>query len=106
MLRIEFRLDMRAIPLLMPTIAEIAVIPANTAMTISHIIGLEVIPVKEVIPELNCRAANPKEVASPSTVAMMASSSTTTPAPRCDHLGRMSTVASLKVNVLPRLWCE
>ena len=75
-------------------------------MTISQIMGVEDSPVKEASPEVNCSAAKPKEVASPSTVAMIASSSTMTPAPRWDQRGRMSTVASRKVSVLPRLWCE
>ena len=106
MLRIEFVSLMRRIPLLIPKKAEMAVKLPRAMMTAGHINGLEAIPVKEVTPELNCMAAKPNDVANPRTVAMMASSSTMTPAPRWAQRGRMSTVASRNVSVLPRLWCE
>ncbi|GAA2953829.1 hypothetical protein GCM10010525_16840 [Glutamicibacter bergerei] len=64
--------------------AEMEVMPAKIKMTMNHIIGLALAPVKEDIPEENCMAAKPKDVAKPSTVAIIASSSTTTPAPRRD----------------------
>lgn len=90
----------------MPQKAEIAATLPKPAMTTSQSAGPEVRPVKEVSPDENCMAAKPKEVDRPRMVAMIASNSMTTPAPPRDHSGNMSTVASRKVRVLPRLWCE
>ena len=106
MLSTELSSLIRFMPLLMPKNAETAVSPPRPRITSSQTPELGESPVKDASPELNCMAAKPKDVARPRTVAMMASSSTTTPAPRCDHFGRMSTVASRKVRVLPRLWWE
>src|SRR5699024_9715098 len=105
-LRIELSPDSRAMPLLMPIYAEIPVTTAKAPITISHMTGPDSMPVKDVTPELNCMAANPNDVANPRTVAIIASNSTTTPAGRWVFFGRISTVASRKVSVLPRLWWE
>ena len=103
MLRIELASLIRFMPLFTPRKAETAVSPPSTTITRNQTVGPEVMPVKEVSPELNCMAAKPKDVASPRTVAMIASSSMITPAGRCAAAGSMSTVASRKVRVLPRL---
>lgn len=106
MLRTEFASLMRFMPLLTPRNAEIAANRARAAMTRTHTARPGSRPVNVARPEVNCMTAKPKEVARPRTVAMIASNSTITPAGRCRGPGRMSTVASRKVSVLPRLWWE
>jgi len=57
-------------------------------------------------PELSCIAAKAKEVANPKTVARMATTSTTRPAPRRIPEGNTPTTASRKVIGARRLWKE
>lgn len=93
-------------PLSTPRKALQAAKAPRASTTEIHSTGEAEIPIAADKRELNWIAAKPNEVARPRTVAMIASSSTTTPAGRCTARGRMSTVASRKVRVLPRLWWE
>src|SRR5699024_8163985 len=82
-LKTELRHDSRPVPSLIPIKAATPVTAANAPITIIHITGPDPIPGNEVTPEPNCIAANPTDVANPSTVAIIARSSTSTPAGRC-----------------------
>ena len=78
------------VPLLIPDICRDApwMVAEDPGSRSVHMTGPDSSPVKEVTPELNCMAANPNEVARPSTVAIMASSSMTTPAGRRAFCGQ------------------